>query len=142
MRTGIASLCFLFCIGSLVACSQSGGKIDENNDVIAKGHKISNLHKFEKFFMNVEKGRADKICIVNYTHEGDPIFQTLEYDGREISYKVDNSYDKFTGKDKGIYSDTCKKIMKDTREDIGYTLHDCVKETGHNGYDLFRIPAK
>lgn len=142
MRKGIASLCFLFFIGSLVTCSQPDNKIDENNDVIAKGHKISNLHKFEKFVTNVEKGTIDKIRIVNYTHEGDPIFQTLEYDGKEISYFSDSSNDKFAGKDKGIYSDTCKKIIKDIHEDIRYTLHGCAKEAGHNGYDLLRIPVK
>ncbi|MBC6975210.1 DUF4362 domain-containing protein [Bacillus sp. Xin] len=142
MRKGITSLCFLFCISSLVACLHPDSKIDEKNDVIAKGHEISNLHKFEKFITNVEKGDRDKIRIVNYTDEGDPIFQTLEYDEKEISYSLDSSYDKFAGKDKGIYSDTCKKVIKDIREDIRYTLHDCKKETGHNGYHLFGLPIK
>ncbi|HEK9101299.1 DUF4362 domain-containing protein [Bacillus pfraonensis] len=135
------SLIYLFIV-SLVACSQSNSKIDEKNDVIAKGHEISNLHKFEKFVTNVEKGDRDKIRIVNYTDEGDPIFQTLEYDGKAISYSLDSSYDKFAGKDERIYSDTCKKVIKDIREDIRYTLHDCKKEIDHNGYHLFSLPIK
>ncbi|MBO1580243.1 DUF4362 domain-containing protein [Bacillus sp. XF8] len=142
MKKGIASLCFLFCIGSLVACSHPDSKIDENNDVIAKGYKVSNLHKFEEFVTNVEKGEIDQICIVNYTHEGDPIFQTLKYDGKEISYTLDSSHNIFISKDKRIYFDTCKRIIKDTREDIRYTLHDCAKEVGHNGYHLLSVPAK
>ncbi|WP_410984205.1 DUF4362 domain-containing protein [Bacillus cereus] len=142
MRKGITSLCFLFCISSLVACSHPDSKIDENHDVIAKGHKVSNLHKFEKFVVNVEKDVTDKIRIVNYTDEGDPIFQTLEYDGEEIIYTSDSSQDKFAGKDKGVYSDTCKKITKDVfEEDIRYRLIECTNKAGRNGYDLLPVPV-
>ena len=51
---------YLFIV-SLVGCSQSNIKIDEKNDVIAKGYEISNLHKFEQFVTNVEKGTIDKV---------------------------------------------------------------------------------
>ncbi|KEK25365.1 DUF4362 domain-containing protein [Bacillus gaemokensis] len=143
IRTRIGFTCLFVCIVSLVACSQSSSKIDKNNDVIAKGYKISNLHKFEKFALNVGNGEADKIRIVHYTDEGDPIFQTLEYDGKEVRYTSDDSHDKFAGTGKGIYSDTCKKITKDIHEeDERYMLTDCKKETGRNGYDLLSVPVK
>lgn len=32
--------------------------------------------------------------------------------------------------------------MKDTREDTRYTLYDCGKEAGRNGYELLRLPVK
>lgn len=47
----------------------------------------------------------NKVRIVNYTDEGDPIFQTLDYDGININYLFDDSNDKFGGSHKG------KKVM-------------------------------
>ncbi len=107
-RTSFISL-FLF---SLVACSSSSTTIDKKNDVIVKGAGILNLDKFEKFVLNVEQREVDKIRIVQYTLEGDPIFQTLEYSGNDIFYVSDNRKDKFAGKDKGLYKDSCKSIVK------------------------------
>ena len=90
--------------------------------------------------MNVEKREVDKIRIVQYTLEGDPIFQTLEYSGNDIFYVSDNTKDKFAGKDKGLYKDSCKSIVKDQRESgITYRLIDCTNEDGRNGHDLLYV---
>ncbi|MGG1325737.1 DUF4362 domain-containing protein [Bacillus tropicus] len=131
---------FLF---SLVACSPSNATIDKKNDVIVKGAGILNLDKFEKFVLNVEQREVDKIRIVQYTLEGDPIFQTLEYSGNDIFYVSDNTKDKFAGKDKGLYKDSCKSIVKDQCESgITYRLIDCTNEDGRNGYDLLYVSKK
>ncbi|MDM5190738.1 DUF4362 domain-containing protein [Bacillus sp. DX4.1] len=154
MKKGIVLLCLLVCIGSLVGFlfstklvenSEKHGiaKIDKKNDVVGKIGDVTNLDKFQQFLTRVKSGQTDQVRIVHYTDEGDPIFQTLEYDGIEIRYTSDNSQDKFAGKDKGIESDTCKKITKDIREEgIRYTLNDCMKEAGRNGYELLSVPAK
>lgn len=93
--------------------------------------------------MNVEQREVDKIRIVQYTLEGDPIFQTLEYSGNDIFYVSDNTKDKFAGKDKGLYKDSCKSIVKDQRESgITYRLIDCTNEDGRNGYDLLYVSKK
>ena len=63
--------------------------------------------------MNVEQREVDKIRIVQYTLEGNLIFQTLEYSGNDIFYVSDNRKDKFAGKDKGLYKDSCKSIIKE-----------------------------
>lgn len=70
--------CICLFLFSLVACSPFNTTIDKKNDVIVKGAGILNLDKFEKFVLNVEQREVDKIRIVQYTLEGDPIFQTLE----------------------------------------------------------------
>ncbi|MEM5609607.1 DUF4362 domain-containing protein [Bacillus thuringiensis] len=138
-RTSFICL-FLFI---LVACSPSNTTIDKKNDVIVKGTRISNLDKFENFVLNVEQREVDKIRIVQYTLEGDPIFQTLEYSGNDIFYVSDNRKDKFAGKDKGLHKDSCKSIVKEQREsESTYRLIDCMNEAGRNGYDLVYVPEK
>ncbi|PGO23938.1 hypothetical protein CN984_21250 [Bacillus cereus] len=138
-RTGFICL-FLF---SLVACSQTNSAIGKKNDVVAKGTEISNLDKFEKFVWNVEQGEVDKIRIVHYTHEGDPIFQTLEHSGTDILYVLDNRQDQFAGNHTGIYEDSCKRIVKEKHElETAYRLIDCTNENGRNGYDLLYVLKK
>ncbi|MGN4445854.1 DUF4362 domain-containing protein [Bacillus cereus group sp. MYBK79-1] len=138
-RSGFICL-FLF---SLVACSQPNIEIDKKNDVIVKRAGISNLDKFEKFVLNVDQGKVDKIRIVQYTHEGDPIFQTLEHSENDILYVSDNRKDQFAGEGKGLHKDSCKRIVKEQRESQkAYRLIDCVNENGRNGYDLLYVPKK
>ncbi|MCR6849660.1 MULTISPECIES: DUF4362 domain-containing protein [Bacillus] len=140
-RSGFICL-FLFFF-SLVACSQPNIEIDRKNDVIVKRAGISNLDKFEKFILNVDQGKVDKIRIVQYTHEGDPIFQTLEHSENDILYVSDNRKDQFAGEDKGLHKDSCKRIVKEQRElQTAYRLIDCVNENGRNGYDLLYVPKK
>ncbi|TKH15144.1 DUF4362 domain-containing protein [Bacillus wiedmannii] len=128
---------------SLVACSQSNIAIDKKNDVIVKRAGISNLDKFEKFILNVDQGKFDKIRIVHYTHEGDPVFQTLEYSGIDILHVLDNRQDRFAGNHTGIDEDSCKRIVKEQREsETAYRLIDCANENGRNGYDLLYVPKK
>ncbi|KAA0764127.1 DUF4362 domain-containing protein [Bacillus sp. SH5-2] len=134
-------ICLLLC--SLVACSQSNVAIDKKNDVIVKGAGISNLDKFEQFILNVEQGEVDKIKIVHYTHEGDPIFQTLEHSEKDILYVLDNRQDQFAGDDKGVHKDSCRSIVKEQRESGNtYRLIDCTNEAGRNGYELLYVPKK
>ncbi|HDR6243754.1 TPA: DUF4362 domain-containing protein [Bacillus cereus] len=137
----ISCIClFLF---SLVACSPSSTTIDKKNDVIVKGAGTSNLDKFEQFVMNVDQGKVDKIRIVQYTHEGDPIFQMLERSKNDILYVSDNRKDQFAGDNKGLYKDSCKSIVKDERESgTTYRLIDCTNEDGRNGYDLLYVSKK
>ncbi|MGG0299385.1 DUF4362 domain-containing protein [Bacillus albus] len=128
---------------SLVACSSSNTTIDKKNDVIVKRAGISNLNKFEKFVLNVDQGEVDKIRIVHYTHEGDPVFQTLEYSGADILHVSDNRQDRFAGNHTGIDEDSCKRIVKEQRElQMAYRLIECANENGRNGYDLLYVPKK
>ncbi|WP_342716321.1 DUF4362 domain-containing protein [Bacillus paramycoides] len=128
---------------SLVACSQPNIAIDKKNDVVAKEAEISNIDKFEKFVLNIDQGRVDKIRIVHYTHEGDPIVQTLGHSENDILYVSDNRKDQFAGDNKGLYKDSCKSIVADECElGITYRLIGCTNEDGRNGYDLLYVPKK
>ena len=108
--------CICLFLFSLVACSPSSTTIDKKNDVIVKGAGTSNLDKFEQFVMNVDQGKVDKIRIVQYTDEGDPVFQMLEHSGKDILYVLDSRQDKFAGDHKGLHKDSCKSIVKELRE--------------------------
>ncbi|MFB5559087.1 DUF4362 domain-containing protein [Bacillus cereus] len=135
--------CICLFLFSLVARSPSSTIIDKKNDVIVKEAGTSNLDKFEQFVMNVDQGKVDKIRIVQYTDEGDPVFQTLEHSGKDILYVLDSRQDKFVGDHKGLHKDSCKSIVKELREsESTYQLTDCMNEAGRNGYDLVYVFKK
>lgn len=152
MRKGIVLLCFLFYIGGLAGCLSSvktvegnqkhgEAKVDKKNDIVVKIGRESNLNKFQQFLTHVKSGKADKVRIVNYTDEGDPIFQTLDYDGININYLFDDSNDKFGGSHKGKKSDVCKGIMKEkSGEDVSYTLSECKENHEYISYFLLKVP--
>ena len=54
----------------------------------------------------------------------------------------DNRKDKFAGKDKGLYKDSCKSIIKERESESTYRLIDCMNEAGRNGYDLVYVPNR
>ncbi len=111
----------------------------ENGDVVNRHGEISNLEKFENFIKNVESGAKDKIRITMYTHEGDPIFDNLNYDGNKIQYTHDDSQDGYAGSEKGIKSTSCSNIESRNNEDgVEYYLSECSSEVG-NTFN-FRIP--
>lgn len=140
MRKEIALLCFLFYMGGLAGCSSSA-KVDKKSDIIVKISGESNLDKFQQFLTHVKNGKADKVRIVHYTVEGDPIFQTLDYDGININYLFDNSNDKFSGSQKGKKSDVCKGIMEEKSNGaVSYKLGECKENRKNMDYLLLEVP--
>lgn len=109
----------------------------KKGDVVEKHGEIKNLEKFNEFIKNVNNGRKDKIRIVVYTIEGDPIFYTLNYDSKKINYTFDDSKDRYGGA--GTQTTTCSKIesMK-TENGLKYYLSKCSSKTS-NSFD-FRVP--
>ena len=112
----------------LVACQS----VKDSDIVFSHGGEItSNLDKLEKFIQNVKNGNEDKIRIVRKTIEGDPIFDTLDYNGENIKYTYDNSKDKFGGSDKGEANTTCADLSSEnTEKGIKYSLTDCSSDIG------------
>ncbi|MDC2865485.1 DUF4362 domain-containing protein [Bacillus sp. BP-3] len=149
MRKGIVLLCFLFYIGGLAGCLSSvktgnqkndETKVDKKSDIIVKIGGESNLDKFQQFLTHVKNGKADKVRIVYYTDEGDPIFQTLDYDGININYLFDDSNDKFGGSQKGKKSDVCKGIMKEKSDEaVSYKLSECKGNRKNVSYFLLEV---
>lgn len=67
-----------------------------------------------------------------YTHEGDPIFYNLNYDGNKIQYTHDDSQDGFAGSGKGIKSTSCSNIgSRNTKDGVEYYLSGCSLEVGN-----------
>ncbi|WP_301107457.1 DUF4362 domain-containing protein [Sporosarcina sp.] len=119
----------------LTACNRV-----KDSDIVFEQEEItSNLDKLEEFIKNVENENEDKIRIVRRTIEGDPIFDTLDYNGESITYTHDDSHDKFGGSDKGTESGTCENLESKTSErGMKYYLTECSSETGKH-FD-FEIP--
>jgi hypothetical protein len=68
----------------------------------------TNADRILKFTDNIKAGKKDRINIVKYTVEGDPITVQLYYNGRNIEAVIDNTEDKFAGEGRKIKYDTIK----------------------------------
>lgn len=112
----------------LIACSHNDGAYNseeaiEQGDVVYQ-NGFKNIERLEAFIENMEKKKVDSVRITAYTHEGDPIFQDLHYNGKAIEYRYDNSFDQFAGEEKGVKTDICNTIIKKDQE---YVLSGCEK---------------
>ena len=59
-----------------------------------------NTERLRNFIDNVAANKSDKVNIVHFTIEGDPIITQLNYNGKNIVIATDYSKDKFGGQDK------------------------------------------
>jgi len=73
----------LFILTAIVLSSCQSVK--DSNIVIEQGEITNNLDKLEGFIVNVKNGIEDKIRIVRKTTVGDPIFDTLDYNGEKYN---------------------------------------------------------
>ena len=80
------------------------------------------VDSIDKFIDYVHKDLSAKYQLTKTTDEGDPIVQTLDYDGTTIKYTYDNTKDKFAGTDKGVITKEYRKIYKEG--DLCYLLSD------------------
>jgi hypothetical protein len=100
-------------------------------DIVDSHGDITNIEKFMKFVENVNQGREDKIRVVRYTIEGDPILHDLEYDGEIITSTTDTTRDEYGNG--SVSTATCKSInVKETAETTDYILSGCDKTDRDN----------
>lgn len=92
----------------------------------------------DRFINNFQNNNRDYIRITSYTLEGDPVFRELQFDGKDIQYKYDNSKHAYGGNDKGIKQDICKKITQqdEAKKFIYYYISGC---SNNNRYFLLKI---
>ncbi len=134
----------LLLVMSMIGCSQNEAYGSEEaikrGDVVYQSEVI-NLERFEQFLSNLSKNKEDKIRVTGYTHEGDPIFQDLQFGGKFIQYRFDNSNDEFAGNDRGIQTDVCTKIIEKEhiQGEIDYLVSGCSKNQEHL---LIRVGVK
>lgn len=106
----------------LSACSPALEMYDletaiKNSDVVNVHGQTYNVEQLNAFLANVKSGHKAKVQITEYTNEGDPIFQILEYNGQVIRYTYDNSKDKFAGSDKGQKQQEMVDILREENTD-------------------------
>jgi len=89
----------------------------ENPEVKTAAITVDSIDKFIDY---VHQDLSAKFQVTKTTTEGDPIIQTLEYDGKIIKSTIDNTKDKFAGNGKGIIIKQYLKIYK--QGDLCYLL--------------------
>lgn len=118
---------FVFILIFISGCSYN----PSDEDIVDSHGEITNIDKFMKFVENVYQGNEDKIRIVRYTTEGDPLLHDLEYDGEIITSTTDTTRDEFGSG--SISTATCKSInVKKTDETTDYILSGCDKTDRDN----------
>lgn len=111
----------------LSACNS----VKDSDIVLEQEEIITNSDKFEAFIENLKNGKKDNIRIVQRTTEGDPLFNTLDYNGQTITYTYDDSQDKFGGSNTGLESGTCEHLESEKSEKgKRYYLTGCSSEVG------------
>ncbi|MBB6447854.1 DUF4362 domain-containing protein [Bacillus benzoevorans] len=129
---------------SLTGCSENetygSEEAVKRGDVVYQS-EVVNLERFEQFLNNLSKNKEDKIRVTGYTHEGDPIYQDLQFDGKAIQYRYDNLNDEYAGNDKGIKTDICTKIVEkeNVQGEVEYLISGCSKNQDHF---LIRVGVK
>uniref|UniRef100_A0A1S2LGJ2 DUF4362 domain-containing protein n=1 Tax=Anaerobacillus isosaccharinicus TaxID=1532552 RepID=A0A1S2LGJ2_9BACI len=101
--------------------------------------QVYNYFVLETFVENVEAKKRDKIRIVNYTIEGDPIFTHLYHDGNLIKIEIDNSKDKFGGNRWFNTKDKCIELVKEDGNLTEYRLENCDNISSAQSYHLLTM---
>lgn len=98
--------------------------IPTTEDILERHGEIENKERLKDFLNHVEKGQKDRIRVVRYTVEGDPILHDLDYDGVVIKSTKDKRRDKFgVG---SVEDTTCTSIeMVEATERTDYNLVGC-----------------
>lgn len=112
--------CLMFVLLFLSGCSYT----PSDEDIVDTHSEITNVEKFMKFVKNVEEGKKDKIRVVRYTIEGDPMLHDLKYDGKTITSRTDSTRDEFGSGE--ISTATCESIdVIETSGGTEYRLSGC-----------------
>jgi hypothetical protein len=104
----------------------------DDNQIINMHGNVKNLERLDKFVERVGIGRSDEIRLTHYTIEGDPIYDEISFDGKELNIIHDTSEDKFGANERTTI--ICKNIERSESETfLKYMLIDCEAEDGTGG---------
>jgi len=85
----------------LISCSKSASKIKDKQftpaktDIVSNYGGIENLTRLKEFILNVNKGKEDKIRVVSFTKEGDPIISEVTYNLETLEVTNDSTRDEY-----------------------------------------------
>lgn len=130
MRKQNAVALFLFLL--LAGCGKEepgtiagdGSGEPDMEQVVNTHGAVENAGRLDEFVSSVEQRKYDAVQVVSFTTEGDPIYQTLEFDGDKIEFTHDSSRDQFGSG--SITTMNCEAISKkETASTIDYVLTGC-----------------
>ncbi|WP_066174477.1 DUF4362 domain-containing protein [Bacillus marinisedimentorum] len=101
------------------------------SDIVDMQGEITNMDTFFTFLENVSEGKKDKIRVVRYMEEGDPMLHDLDYDGKAIISTTDTRRDTYgSGK---ITTASCESVTtEETAERTDYILTGCSQPNRDN----------
>lgn len=95
-----------------------------NDEVVDIHGGLENVQRLDHFVENVKNNKRDKVRLVRYTDEGDPIFYNLNFNGSNLTVKYDSTKDQFGGGEVKTYH--CKEIQKqESNTETTYLVDDC-----------------
>ena len=121
----------------LVGCTAtpttpSPKKLKQEGYIVDQHGQVSNLKIMERFFADYQNKRPSSIKLVRYTIEGDPIFYTHKYNGRNITLTENATHDKFADT-KSTTSNTCSSFVKQIEEESTvYMPKNCKDNPANN----------
>ncbi|MGM0828778.1 MAG: DUF4362 domain-containing protein [Bacillota bacterium] len=136
-----AGFFLLFCVGGCEVTGsvetevgkQVGAYEPVETDVVNIHGNIENMERFEEFYKNVGDDVEDRIRIVSYTEEGDPILHDLEYDGNVLYSVRDSRRDTFgSGEIVEMSCENIEYVQKGETADNLYMLTDCNRKDADN----------
>ncbi|MCL6574018.1 MAG: DUF4362 domain-containing protein [Bacillus sp. (in: Bacteria)] len=85
---------------------------------------IENSERLDLFVDNVQSEKKDKVRLIRYTTEGDPIFHDLDYNGSKLTFTLDTTKDKFG--QGNVISNDCQSIQRlESDTETKYLLEGC-----------------
>ncbi|WPK13528.1 DUF4362 domain-containing protein [Lysinibacillus louembei] len=120
----LLSLCILLIVGCQNTNNITKPSASIPKDAIIVRQEIENIERFQQFLNNIAESKEDRVTIVQYTIEGDPILDTLEYVGEVLKYSHDTRQDEYG--EKTVTAATCTTIsVKEDNEGATYTVQGC-----------------
>lgn len=127
MKMKKAGVIFLACL-LLVGCQNKHDSFPQEDTVkILNGAERENLQRLGRFLQNFQQLKPDRVKVIFYTTEGDPIYQDLKFDGKAIKSIYDTTEDQY-GSGEVIETMCTEFKSKETVGKLSYFLAGCEKQ--------------
>jgi hypothetical protein len=94
------------------------------NEVVEVHGRLENIKRLDLFVKNMNSGKKDKVRLIRFTIEGDPIYYDLTYDGSKFTIKRDTREDQYGQGEVNTY--LCKSIQKqESNTSMKYIVEEC-----------------
>ena len=112
----------------------------DNVFVLVHGTAEKGLNLWNTFLETVDAGKAAQVDVVRFTVEGDPIIETVHYDGEVFYLCVDNSRDAYRGSgDKYFEAQYSQLVKEENTLDAGGRTIEYFLTEGENKYSIVYI---